>query len=90
MLFRSPMSLRHIIVPQAIKNIMPALTNEMTALVKESSALMMIGVTELTKAGRDIVANELNPMTIYPLVALFYFVITKGFTLLSKKLEVKG
>ncbi len=49
---------RHIIMPQAFKNVMPAITNEYATLIKESSILMVIGVPELVKNSRDIVAHN--------------------------------
>lgn len=86
--YSKTMSMRYLILPQVFSTVGPAITNEMTSLVKESSILMMIGVPELTKVGRDIVARELNPMSMYLLVAMIYFTITKGLSYCMKKMEV--
>lgn len=66
----------YIIIPQMLRNVLPALTNEVTALIKETSILMVIGVSELTKVGRDIVSRELDPLKIYLFVAVIYYTMT--------------
>lgn len=80
-------SLRYIILPQAIQKILPAITNELIALIKESSILMVIGVPELTKCSKEIVAIELNPMETYFAAAGLYFIITFILSKLTKSLE---
>lgn len=69
-------SMRYIILPQALRNVLPAITNELSTLIKESSILMVIGVPELVKVSKDIVARNLRPMEIYTLSAIFYLVMT--------------
>ncbi len=67
---------RFVIMPQAIRNVMPAITNEFSTLIKESSILMVIGVPELVKMSKDIVARNLKPMEIYLMTALLYLIMT--------------
>lgn len=81
------MTIQGIILPQAFRIILPGLTNELSALVKETSILMVIGVSELTKVGKDIVARELNPITIYLEVAALYLVITCLLTIAAQYIE---
>jgi His/Glu/Gln/Arg/opine family amino acid ABC transporter permease subunit len=69
-------TLKGIILPQMFRITLPSLTNELTALIKETSILMVIGVAELTKVSRDIVARELDPMTIYLAAAVLYLLMT--------------
>lgn len=76
-----------IILPQALRTILPALTNEITTLIKETSILMIIGVAELTKVGRDIVSRNLHPTETYLLVALIYFCMTSVVSLISNQIE---
>lgn len=80
-------SLRYIILPQAIKQALPSITNEFSTLIKESSILLFIGVPELMKASRDIVARELKPMEIYAMTALIYLAMTTAVALCTKQLE---
>lgn len=74
-------TLRSVIFPQAIKSVLPAITNEFINLIKDSSILMVIGVPELIKTSKDMVARELQPMEIYLLAALLYLIMT---TILSQ------
>lgn len=69
-------TLKRVILPQMFQITLPSVTNELTTLVKETSILMIIGVAELTKVSRDIVARELAPMTIYLAAALLYLAMT--------------
>jgi polar amino acid transport system permease protein len=77
-------TLRGIILPQMLRMTFPGLTNELTALIKETSILTVIGVAELTKVSKDIVARELDPMTIYLAAAALYLVLTTSVTLLGQ------
>ncbi len=79
-------TLKKVILPQMLKMTLPSLTNELVTLVKETSILMVIGVAELTKVSKDIVAKELDPITIYLAAALIYLILT---TLLSLGLKSK-
>jgi len=81
--------LRGIIIPQMVRITLPSLTNELTALIKETSILMMIGVAELTKVSKDIVARELDPMTIYLAAAGFYLVMTSAVSLFAQHTQKK-
>ncbi len=69
-------TLQGVILPQMLRVALPSLTNELTALIRETSILMVIGVAELTKVSKDIVARELDPMTIYLAAAAIYLILT--------------
>lgn len=81
------LTLKSVILPQMIRNVLPALTNEMTTLIKESSILMAIGVAELTKIGREIVVRQLDPLPVYLTVAVIYFAMTTIISLIAKQVE---
>ena len=51
-------TMRHIIIPQAIKNILPALGNEMITLLKDTSLMTVIGAKDLTKAAQDVYKRQ--------------------------------
>lgn len=79
------MALRHIVMPQALKSVIPAIGNEFVTIIKESSIISIIGVTDLifqTQVVTGITYNSLEPLII---VAFIYFILT--FTL-SKLLGV--
>ncbi len=79
----------HIVIPQAIKNVIPAIGNELIALIKETSIVSMIGMFDLTNAAKIIgsgqnMASYLIPMAV---VALFYLAIVYLLTLVIKIIE---
>ncbi|HET9843985.1 MAG TPA: amino acid ABC transporter permease [Gammaproteobacteria bacterium] len=78
-----------LILPQALRKIWPAITNEFVTLIKESSILMILGVSEITKISKDIVSRELKPMTIYVLTGCIYFALTYTISKLASKWEAK-
>ncbi|HXW52835.1 MAG TPA: amino acid ABC transporter permease [Myxococcota bacterium] len=81
---------RFVILPQAIRNVLPSITNEFATLIKESSILMIIGVPELTKISKDIVARNLKPMEIYLMAAIFYLIMTYAVAYCTKFLETRA
>ncbi|HJH23860.1 MAG TPA: amino acid ABC transporter permease [Paenalcaligenes hominis] len=62
-------------VPQALRLTMPALINEMIMLVKASSLISIVGVTELTRMAQNIAASTFSPMEAYLGAAFVYFLI---------------
>lgn len=79
--------LMSILLPQAYRQMVPPLTNELISLVKNSSLLSVISVYELTRAGQAIISVHFVPFEIYTLLALYYYVLLKGLSLLSSWLE---
>lgn len=78
-------TMKYVILPQAIKNILPALGNEFITLVKETSVAGYIGIMELTKASDIIASNTYNYFFPLIITALIYLFIT---SMLSKLLWV--
>ena len=74
-------TMRFVIVPQAIKNVLPALANEFITLVKESSVLSVIGTQEIMFKAGIVVTAVYRPMEPYIAAAVIYLVLT---TILSK------
>lgn len=82
-------TMRKIIIPQAIKNVIPAIGNELIALIKETSIVGMVGMLDLTAAAQIIgggqnLAGYIAPMTV---AALFYLAIVYALTFAVKKIE---
>src|SRR5699024_490403 len=65
----------YIIIPQAIKNILPALGNEMITLLKDTSLVSVIALRDVTKQAQNIVANTYTPYVPYISLAVIYLVI---------------
>ncbi len=76
-----------IVIPQAIKNILPTLGNEFISLVKETSVASFITVIDLTKAFQNIAAANYEYLIPYIVLALCYLVIVYIITLIIKLLE---
>lgn len=85
--FNYVQTMRHIVIPQAFKNILPALANEFIVLLKETSVAGYVSVHDLTKGG-DIIrgATYVNFMPLFA-VALIYLVMVVFFTWLVGRLE---
>ncbi|WP_408891457.1 ABC transporter permease subunit [Myxococcus faecalis] len=79
--------MRHVILPQAVRNVLPPLTNEGIALLKDSSLVSIIGMAELTRAGQELASQLAAPLAVWPLVALFYLMATLPLTRLASALE---
>ncbi|WP_405113730.1 amino acid ABC transporter permease [Paenibacillus sp. FSL K6-1217] len=79
------MTMRYIVLPQAIKNVLPAIGNEFITIIKESSIVSMIGVADLFFQAKTITTITYEGLTPYVIIAIMYFVMT--FTL-SKLLGI--
>jgi His/Glu/Gln/Arg/opine family amino acid ABC transporter permease subunit len=82
-----PKILVYVLLPQAFRPMLPALTNELITLVKNSSLLSVISVYELTRAGQAIITTYFVPLEIYVLLALYYYVIITALARLSRLIE---
>lgn len=72
----SSQTMRNIILPQAIKNILPALGNEFVTLIKETAVASTIGVAELMYTSKIVQSSSFQPFNPLIIVAVIYFVIT--------------
>lgn len=77
----------YIILPQAIRIVIPALGNEFITLIKDSSLAYTIGVVELYKQGITMRSQTLDAMSTYVGVALIYLIMTTSLSLLMNYLE---
>ena len=69
-------SMRYVILPQAIRVILPPVGNEFIALLKDSSLVSVVAVTDLTRRAREYMSTHFNPIETWNLVALLYLVMT--------------
>jgi len=69
-------TMRHIILPQAIKRVIPPLGNEFIAMLKDTSLLSVIGVEELTRKGQLFIAVTFAPFPVYLGILLIYLAMT--------------
>ena len=78
---------RHIVLPQALGVVIPALGSEFITLIKDSALASLIGAVELFKRGDIIISQSYNALGIYALVGIGYLIITSLVSLLFLKLE---
>ena len=67
--------MRFVILPQAIKRILPALGNQLVYMLKMSSLVSVIGMQELTRRANELVVTEYRPLEIYTVLVLEYLVL---------------
>ncbi len=68
--------MRLVILPQAIRVIMPPMGNEFIALLKDSSLVSVVAVADLTRRGREFMSTNFTPIETWNMVALLYLVLT--------------
>ncbi|MGB5867955.1 MAG: amino acid ABC transporter permease [Arcobacteraceae bacterium] len=82
-------AMRYIILPQAFKRALPTLVGETISLVKDSSLVSVISITDLTKVGKEIVSNTFSPFETWIVIALLYLCITSILSYVGHRLEKK-
>ena len=82
-------TMRYVIMPQAMKNIWPALGNEFVSLIKESSIVSVIGVKDLIYQSRIVQADTYRGVMPLVITMILYFIITFGLSSLMKVFERK-
>lgn len=80
-------SMVHVILPQAMRRILPPLAGQFISLVKDSSLLGIIAIRELTKATREVVTTSLQPFELWFVCALLYLVLTFTLSMFLQYLE---
>ena len=80
-------TMKKIVIPQAVKNILPTLGNEFIALIKETSVVSFVGAADLYVAFNYIGSNSYEFMVPYLVMALIYIALVLIITLLIKLLE---
>ena len=81
--------LRFVILPQAIKNILPAIGNQFVYVLKMSSLVSIIGIGDLTRKANELVVTTYRPLEIYTFLILEYLVLILVVSYLVRKLEKK-
>ena len=87
--FTKNQTMRYMILPQAIKNILPALGNEFVTVIKEGSVVSVIGVGELTFQTSVVQGASFKPFLPLIVTAVIYFILTFGITRLLNLFEKK-
>lgn len=77
----------HIILPQALRRILPPLAGQFISLIKDSSLLGIIAIRELTKATREVVTTSLQPFELFIICGVLYLVLTFTLSMFVQYLE---
>lgn len=80
-------AMRYVILPQAVKNILPALGNEFITIIKDSSLLSAIGVMELWNGATTVSTTTYLPLTPLLFAAFYYLIMTSILTVALKAFE---
>jgi len=80
-------ALRKVVVPQAVRAVIPPIGNNMIALLKDSALVSVIGVSELTLSAQRAIGATYRPFEFYLLAAAFYYVINLGMEWVQRRIE---
>jgi ABC-type amino acid transport system permease subunit len=81
------LALRLVILPQAVRNILPAMMNEFVAIIKETSIVSLVGISELMFRAKDVVSISYRTLEPYVIAALLYFIMVYPLSRLVRYLE---
>jgi len=81
-------AMRYVVIPQTIKRVLPPLTNEFVALIKDSSLLSVIAIAELMRTAKEMMTWKMNPSSLTA-AALIYLIITLPLTRYVSYMEKK-
>lgn len=83
-------ALRRIILPQSIRIAIPTLSNTFIVLIKDTSLVSVITVTELLQMSSLLIAKTFEPLTLYLMAAVLYWILIAFFTMLLDRMEKKS
>ena len=69
-------SMRYVVLPQALRVVLPPVGNEFIMLLKDTSLVSVVAVADLTRRGREFMAAHFNPIEVWTLIALLYLIMT--------------
>ncbi len=79
--------MRYVVLPQATRRILPPLAGQSINLIKDSSLVSVMALTDLTKAGREVVSSTFSPFEVWFVVALMYLLLTGVLSVAVRRLE---
>ncbi|MBB1465942.1 amino acid ABC transporter permease [Vibrio sp. SG41-7] len=84
-----PKAMIYVILPQAFKQTLPPLAGQFINLIKDSSLVSVISITDLTKAGREVVSSSFAPFEVWFTIAILYLILTSSLSWAIQILEKK-
>lgn len=80
-------TMKLVILPQAIRNMIPAIINQFIISLKDTSLLSVIGIRELTQSGEIIIASNYRVFETWSFIAIFYFIMIMALTYVARYVE---
>jgi len=80
-------TMRYVVLPQAIRNMVPSLVTQMIVLFKDTSLASIIGYVDLTKAAQIVNNREIRPFELYLFIAIVYWLCTYSMSRLARRYE---
>lgn len=80
-------TMRKVILPQAIRTMVPSYINQFVITLKDTSILSVIGIAELTQTGRIIIARNFQSFNMWLIIGIIYFIVIMALTKFSDRLE---
>ena len=77
----------HVVLPQALRNMVPSLVTQMIVLFKDTSLASIIGYVDLTKAAQIVNNREIKPFELYLFIAVIYWLCTYSMSLVARRFE---
>jgi ABC-type amino acid transport system permease subunit len=77
----------YVVLPQALRNMIPALVTQFIVLLKDTSLASIIGYVDLTKAAQIVNNREIRPFELYLFIAVVYWLCTYGMSRYARHLE---
>ncbi len=82
-------ALRKVVIPQAVRDVIPPIGNNMIALLKDSALVSVIGVSELTLSSQLAIGRTYRPFEFYAVAAVFYYIVNLGMEAVMRRIERK-
>jgi His/Glu/Gln/Arg/opine family amino acid ABC transporter permease subunit len=80
-------TMTYVVLPQALKNMVPSLVTQMIVLFKDTSLASIIGYVDLTKAAQIVNNREIKPFQLYLFIAVVYWICTYSMSRVAQRLE---
>ena len=85
--FSKLQNLRRIVLPQALRIVIPPIGNSFVSMLQDSSLVMLVGIWELMKRGNSLANSTIKPFEIYTVVGIFYLIMTISASRINRYLE---
>lgn len=81
------MGMRHVVLPQAIRTMIPSIINQFIITLKDTSILSVIGFPELTNVGKTIMGNTFKSLQTWTIIGIMYLIVIVSLSKASKRIE---